>query len=256
MIQRLTIIDQAQKRIQDLSANVADLKTVFNDKRSRGAFGEVQLAALIKNMVPTQHVSLQHTLSNGTRVDCLLKLPQPTGHIAIDAKFPLETFQKIQAATNPSEIKALKQQFRQDISHHIEAIAAKYIIPGETSDGALMFLPAEAIFADIHSHHPGLIELAQRKRVWIVSPTTMMAVLTTASAVLKDVATREQVHLIQKHLLLLQQDFGRFQKRMNQLSKHIHQAQQDVDDVNVSAQKISQRFSKIEQVELNEADLA
>ena len=138
---------------------------------------------------------------------------------------------------------------------HIEAIATKYIIPGETSDGALMFLPAEAIFADIHSHHPEIIELAQRKRVWIVSPTTMMAVLTTASAVLKDVATREQVHLIQKHLLLLQQDFGRFQKRMSQLSKHIHQAQKDVDDVNISAQKISQRFSKIEQVELNEADL-
>ena len=251
VMKRLTIIDQAQQKITELSSNVVGLQDILNDKRSRGAFGEIQLNSLIRNVIPDGHFSLQHTLSNGKRADCLLFLPDPTGNIAIDAKFPLESFKQLQAESLSSQQHALEQQFRNDIKKHIQDIANKYIIPDETSDGAMMFIPAEAVFAEIHAHYPELIELAQKSRVWLVSPTTMMAVLTTARAVLKDAATRKQVHIIQQHLNALGTDFGRFQTRMDNLAKHINQAQQDVEQVHVSSKKISSRFNKIEQVELS-----
>ncbi|MCC5791801.1 MAG: DNA recombination protein RmuC [Legionellaceae bacterium] len=253
VVKRLAIIDEAQKRITELSTHVVSLQDVLTDKRSRGAFGEVQLESLIANMIPANHYKMQHSLSNGKRVDCMLFLPQPTGDVAIDAKFPLETYQKIHNLTAGSaERKGLQQQFRQDMQKHIRDIAEKYILPPETSDGAVMFIPAEAIFSEIHAHYPELVSLAQRSRVWMVSPSTLMAVLTTARAVLKDDATRKQVHIIQQHLQSLAEDFQRFEKRMDKLSKHIDQAHQDVSDVNISAKKISQRFQRIEQVELDE----
>jgi DNA recombination protein RmuC len=256
ILKRLTIIDQAQKKITELSHNVVNLQEVLTDKRSRGAFGEVQLANLIKNMLPPKHYSFQHTLSNNKRVDCLLFLPDPTGNIAIDAKFPLENYRKIQQyKDDEQQRKKAESLFKDDIKKHISDIANKYIIPNETANGAILFLPAEAIFADIHAYHPDLVEYAQHKCVWLVSPTTMMAIITTAKAVLKDEATRQQVHLIQKHLVALSKDFSRFQKRMDNLAKHIDQAQEDVSLVHKSSQKISSRFSKIEQVELqNEAE--
>jgi len=252
VMKRLTIIDQAQQKITELSSNVVGLQDILNDKRSRGAFGEIQLNSLIRNVIPDGHFSLQHTLSNGKRADCLLFLPDPTGNIAIDAKFPLESFKQLQASDLPAQQHhALEQQFRNDIKKHIQDIASKYIIANETSDGAMMFIPAESVFAEIHAHYPELIELAQKSRVWLVSPTTMMAVLTTARAVLKDAATRKQVHIIQQHLNALGTDFSRFQTRMDNLAKHINQAQQDVEQVHVSSKKISSRFNKIEQVELS-----
>lgn len=227
------------------------LQDVLLDKKSRGAFGEVQLATLITNMIPQNHFALQHTLSNQKRADCILFLPPPTGNVVIDAKFPLETYQRLMNLDVQSpERKSLQQQFRLDLQKHIKDISEKYIIPEETADGAMMFIPAEAIFAEIHANYPDLIELAHRSRVWMVSPTTLMAVLTTARAVLKDDATRHQVHIIQEHLRNLAQDFSRFEKRMDKLTKHIDQAQQDVSEVNTSAKKISQRFMKIDAVEL------
>ena len=251
-MKRLTIIDQAQQKITELSSNVVGLQDILNDKRSRGAFGEIQLNSLIRNVIPDGHFSLQHTLSNGKRVDCLLFLPDPTGNIAIDAKFPLESFKQLQASNRSSQQQhTLEQQFRNDIKKHIQDIASKYIISEETSDGAMMFIPAESVFAEIHAHYPEIIELAQKSRVWLVSPTTMMAVLTTARAVLKDAATRKQVHIIQQHLNALGTDFSRFQARMDNLARHINQAQQDVEQVHVSSKKISSRFNKIEQVELS-----
>ncbi len=253
VMKRLTIIDEAQKKITELSSSVVNLQEILVDKRSRGAFGEVQLVNLIRNVIPETHFSLQHSLSNGKRVDCLLILPAPSGNIAIDSKFPLESYQHM---VSPDISKDLKHQaearFRQDIRKHIEDIAEKYILPPETADGAMMFIPAEAIFAEIHAHYPDLVELANRQKVWLVSPTTMMAVLTTARAVLKDAATRKQVHLIQEHLIALSQDFSRFEERMNHLAKHIQQAQQDVEQVHMSSKKISSRFAKIEKVELLE----
>ncbi len=255
VLEHLSRIDEAQKRITELSTNVVSLQEVLSDKRSRGAFGEVQLNGLVRNLLPESSFALQHTLSNGTRVDCLLYLPEPTGNVAVDAKFPLESYQRLtDHQLSETERARAAQQFRQDIRKHIQDIAGKYILPGETSDGAVMFLPSESVFAEIHSHYPELVEEAYNRRVWLVSPTTMMAILTTARAVLKDAATREQVHVIQQHLGLLSKDFGRFQERMDRLAKHIHQAQKDVDEVNLSARKISDRFQKIEKVELDEQE--
>ena len=252
VVKRLAMIDEAQKKITELSSNVVSLQSILDDKRSRGAFGEVQLSALVKNLMPAHTYSLQYTLSNEKRCDCILFLPEPTGNVVIDAKFPLETYRKLSLAENSSELsmKQLRQQFRQDLKLHIQDIAAKYLIPGETADGAMMFIPAETIFSDIHAHYPDIVEFAYEKRVWFVSPTTMMAILTTARAVLKDADTREQIHIIQKHLNDLGVDFSRFQKRMDTLVKHIDQARDDADDVNKSAKKITSRFSKIEKLEI------
>lgn len=253
IVERLSIIDAAQKKITELSTNVVSLQEVLNDKRSRGAFGEVQLSALLHNVLPTEAFKLQHTLTNGRRVDCLLVLPQPTGNVAIDSKFPLENYRLLSnTETSPEVKKEAEQLFRQDIKKHIKDISEKYIIEGETSDGAIMFLPSESIFADIHAHYPELVEFAQQSRVWLASPTTMMAILTTARAVLKDVATRKQVHIIQEHLGYLAKDFSRFEDRMEKLAKHIEQANRDVTDVQTSAKKITSRFNKIEQVEFKE----
>ncbi len=256
VIKRLALIDEAQKRITELSSNVVSLQEVLTDKRSRGAFGEVQMAGLISNIMPEGSYALQYTLSNGTRVDCMMFLPDPTGYIAIDSKFPLDSFQKMMDndASDADRQKAEKQ-FRLDIKKHIKDISEKYIIEGETADGAIMFIPAEAVFAEIHAHQPQLVNEAQRARVWMVSPTTLMAILTTARAVLKDSATRKQVHVIQEHLVNLAKDFDRFRKRMDNLSKHIKQANKDVEEVNISASKISGRFEKIEKVEIKEEDV-
>lgn len=252
VVVRLTMIDEAQKKINELSTHVVSLQDILVDKQARGAFGEVQLHSLIANLIPASHYQMQYTLSNQKRADCVLLLPEPTGNIVIDAKFPLETYQKLMSCQKdtPMERKALQQQFRQDVQKHIKDIAEKYIIPNETTDGAVMFIPAESIFAEIHANYPELIALSQRLRVWIVSPSTLMAVLTTARAVLKDDATRKQVHIIQKHLHSLADDFQRFDKRMEKLSKHIDLAHQDVSEVSTSAKKITQRFQKIESVDL------
>jgi len=256
VVKRLALIDEAQKRITELSTNVVSLQEILSDKRSRGVFGEVQLNALISNVLPASHFSLQYTFKNGKRADCVLFLPQPTGTIAIDAKFPLETYRKIMDINLPdSERRSAQQQFRQDIRKHLTDVATKYIIPGETTEGAIIFIPAEAVFAEIHGNYYELVEEAHKLRVWLASPTTMMAILTTARAVLKDAATREQVHLIQQHLAGLSKDFGRFQQRMDNLARHIHQAHTDIQEVKTSADKITSRFEKIEKVELGPLDL-
>jgi DNA recombination protein RmuC len=246
---RLATIDEAQKKIDGLTSNVVSLQQLLGDKRSRGAFGEVQLEAIVANMLPANNYEFQFKFQNGLRADCVLKLPAPTGHIAIDSKFPLENFERMLA--NESSTSA----FKTDVKKHIDDISEKYIIPGETGDGAMMFLPAEAVFAEIHAHHRDLIDHAARKRVWVVSPTTMMAVLNTALAVLKDVETRKQVHVIKEALGKLGADFGRFQSRMDDLSKHIGQVTKDVELVHISSRKISDQFLKIESVDLSPATI-
>lgn len=249
---RISLIDAAQQNLAKLSSEVVSLQQLLNDKRSRGAFGEVQLTSLIENMIPPKHYALQQTLSNGKRVDCILFFPEPTGSIAIDSKFPLENYQLGTNETlSDQERKQALTSFKQDIRRHITDISEKYIIEGETAPGALMFIPAEAIFAHIHANHPDLVALAHQKHVWMVSPTTLMAILTTARAVIKDDATRKQVHQIQSHLQLLSKDFERFEKRISQLVRHIHQSAQDIDQAHISSKKIMDRFKKIENVELN-----
>jgi DNA recombination protein RmuC len=252
---RLATIDEAQKKIESLSGTVVSLHELLGDKRARGAFGEVQLEALVQNALPPGAFEMQATLSNGTRADCVLKLPAPTAKIAIDSKFPLENYHRMfQPATSDTERALAQKQFRQDIRRHVDAISSKYIIPGETAEGAVMFVPAEAVFAEIHAHHGETVEYAMAKRVWIVSPTTLMAVLNTARAVLKDVETRRQVHIIKEELAKLARDFGRFDERMRRLADHIRQANDDAQQVQVSSRKISERFASIERVELEQPE--
>ena len=251
VLSHLARIDEAQKRITELSSNVLSLKEILGDKRSRGALGETQLAALVRNLLPEGSFALQHTLANGTRVDCLLRLPAPTGDVPIDAKFPLESYRQMtDADLAERDRQVAAQRFRQDVRRHVEAIADKYLLPGETADGAVMFIPAEAVFAEIHARFPDLVEDSHRRRVWMASPTTLMAILTTALAVLKDDATRRQVHVIRAHLRDLADDFTRFEQRMDSLARHIAQAHQDVDQVATSARRISGRFGRIERVEI------
>ncbi len=248
---RLAIIDEAQKKIETLTGSVVSLQDLLGDKRSRGAFGEVQLEAIVRNALPETAFEFQYTFARGVRADCVLKLPEPTGLIAIDSKFPLENFERM-FAEGAERISAAA--FKIDVRKHVDDIATKYIIPGETSDGAVMFLPAEAVFAEIHARHRDLVEYAQNKRVWITSPTTLMAVLTTAQSVIRSVETRKQIHIIKDELNKLGADFGRFQSRMDNLARHIEQAKNDVDEVHVSSRKISERFAKIERVELDVPD--
>ncbi len=253
VVKRLALIDQAQKKITELSQDVVSLQQVLSDKRSRGAFGEVQLNSLVRNILPESNFALQFKLSNEKVVDCMLFLPPPTGNVAIDAKFPLEAYQRMtDLNSSETERKAAQRRFKTDIRVHIQNIADKYIIRGETAEGAIMFIPAEAVFAEIQAHHMDLVQESHQRRVWMVSPTTFMAILNTARAVIKDEATREQVHIIQQHLGELAKDFTRFQSRMDKLSTHITQAKDDVDKVHVSATKISKRFEKIESVELEQ----
>lgn len=255
VLQRLALIDEAQKKISALSGEVISLQHILADKRSRGAFGEVQLAALVRNVIPEANFSLQHTLPNDRIADCVLYLPEPTGMIAIDAKFPLESYRRLtDFDIGEDDRRRAERQFKQDIRKHIRDIAARYIIPGVTTDGAVMFIPAEAVFAEIQAHHADLVDEAHAAHVWLVSPTTLWAILNTACSVLKDAATREQVDIIQEHLGLLAKDFQRFRERMDQLARHIEQANEDVRRVHTSARKISARFEKIERVELDRND--
>lgn len=248
---RLATIDEAQKKIDGLTTNVVSLQELLGDKRSRGAFGEVQLEALVRNVLPVNSFAMQHTFENGTRADCALFLPAPTGTVAVDSKFPLENYHRMHDHKLTAAEKALaEKQFKLDVKKHVDDIAAKYIISNVTSDGAVMFIPAEAVFAELHAYHADVIEYAMNKRVWVVSPTTLMAVLNTARAVLKDVETRKQVHVIKEELGKLSKDFGRFDVRMKKLADNIRQAHENAQDVHISSQKISQRFAQIERVEL------
>jgi DNA recombination protein RmuC len=250
---RLAAIDEAQKKIDGLAASVVSLQEILGDKRARGAFGEVQLEALVRNVLPPNVCAFQAVLPNSSRVDCLLDLPPPSGRVAIDAKFPLENYHRmLDPDLAQSDRKAAQSAFRADVKRHVDAIANKYILPGFTADGAVMFLPAEAIFAELHASHPEIVAHAQTRKVWIVSPTTLMAVLNTARAVLKDVETQRHIHVIREELAQLAKDFARFDERMLALARHIGQANKDVEEVHVSSRKISAHFQRIESARLDE----
>ena len=252
VIKRLALIDRAQQEINDLSSNVVSLQDILKNKQARGHFGEIQLNQLIKNCLPEKHFNFQHTFKNGKRADCVLFLPEPTGTIAIDAKFPLDNYRKSCNDEDISLKNKAKSLFKQDMKTHIKHVAEKYIIPNETCQAAVLFIPAESIFSDIHAYHGDLIDFAYQRKVWLVSPTTMMAILHTCQAVLKDIQTQAQVDIIKEHLQHLSEDFSRFQDRMDSVAKHINDANTKVNQVNISANKISKRFKKIEQAELTQ----
>jgi DNA recombination protein RmuC len=257
VMSRLAVIDEAQKKIEGLASNVVSLQEILGDKRSRGAFGEVQLEALVRNSLPPDAYAFQYTLKGGARADCVLILPEPTGTVCVDSKFPLENYSRMfDDSLPPTERDTARRQFKADVKKHVDDIAGKYIVAGETSDGAVMFLPAEAVFAEIHAYHPELVEHAQKKRVWLTSPTTLMAVLNTARAVIRDSETRRMAHVIKDELAKLAKDFFRFDERMKKLASHIEQANKDVSEVRISSDKISRRFQQIERVELDHPEAA
>jgi DNA recombination protein RmuC len=255
--ERLVRIDEAQKKIGELSTQVVGLQEVLSNKQARGAFGEVQLNDLVQSALPPQAYEFQCTLSSGTRVDCLLRLPNPPGSIAIDAKFPLESYNALRAAAagDTAGLPAAQRAFQQAIRKHIGDIRGKYIVPGETAESALMFLPSEAVYAELHANFTGLVEESYRARVWIVSPTTLMATLNTVRAVLKDVRMREQAGEIQKTVGLLLEDVRRLDDRVAKLKTHFAQTEKDLRDVDTSADRISKRGQRILDVDLGEEPL-
>ena len=248
---RLQTIDEAQKKIDALATNVVSLQNLLGSKSSRGALGERQLEDIVRNALPSSVFEFQYTFPSGVRADCVLKLPEPTGLIAVDSKFPLENYERM---ISDGADKVPPGVFKADVKRHVDAIATKYIIPGVTTNGAVMFCPAESVFAEIHAHHRDLVEYAQHRSVWIVSPTTLMAVLNTARAVLKDVETRKQIHIIKDELGKLGREFGRFDERMKKLADHIRQAHDDAKEVAITSRKISDKFAAIERAELPGAE--
>lgn len=253
IVKRLSLIDEAQKKIQVLSSNIIDLQTILNDKKSRGAFGEIELSIIIQDLLPTSCYKMQHVLSNGKRADLIIFLPPPTGNIVVDSKFPLENYRlMIDHKNQETEFNAYNTKFRANIKTHINDIAEKYIIPNETANSAIMFLPSESIFNEIQENHYDLVQYAYTKKVWLVSPTTLMAILTTIKAVLKDDATQKQVTKIQKHLIDLSRDFASFNTRFTNFTRHLSQTQNDISEIEISAKKIITQFQKIENVELTD----
>ena len=249
---RLAVIEAAQKSISELSGQVVGLQELLANKQARGAFGEIQLMDLVRSALPPSAYSFQATLAGGRRVDCLVTLPNPPGPIAIDAKFPLESYRALREAREEAALTAARRDFAQAIRSHVRDIAQKYIVPGETADSALLFLPSEAVYAELHAGFPALVEEAFRAKVWIVSPTTLMATLTTVRAILQDVRMREQADLIQREVGFLVKDVERLDDRAAKLQQHFELAQKDMRELRVSTDKITRRSARIGEVPLEE----
>ena len=250
--ERLAKIDVAQQKISTLSEQVVSLQEVLSNKQARGAFGEIQLNDLVTSALPPSAYEFQVVLSNQKRADCVLKLPNPPGLIVIDSKFPLESYHALRVAANDREKLEAERFFKASVLKHIKDISDKYIVAGETAESALMFLPSEAIYAELHANFPDVVEASYRAKVWIVSPTTLMATLNTVRAILKDAKMREQAGVIQKEVGVLIDDIGRLDGRIESLSRHFKQANEDIDGIKVSSGKIARRIQKIEDIQLGE----
>lgn len=247
--ERLAVLDTAQSTLSSLSGQVTDLAGILANRPARGAFGEAQLEALLRDALPASVLSFQHTLSTRARVDALIRLPMPPGPIAVDSKFPLEAFRRLHAAHNRAERDAAARQAQSDMRAHIQAVAAKYIVPGETADGAILFVPSEAVFATLHAEFPAIVEEAIRRRVWITSPSTLMAVLTALAAVLRDLRLREESRAIAAEVAQLGQDAARLAERASALCRHLDQARGDVDGILASAEAIRRRARLVAAIE-------
>lgn len=248
--ERLAVIDAAQKNITDLSQQMVGLQDILSNKQARGAFGEIQLQDLVTAILPPSAYAMQAKLSNGKIVDCLLNLPNPPGFIAIDAKFPLESYNALRQADGDTEKVRAERAFSADVRKHVRDIEEKYIVPGETAESALMFLPSEAVYAELHANFRGVVENSFRRRVWIVSPTTLMATLNTVRAVLKDAQMKEQAGLIQAEVEKMLVDVRRLDERVDSLHKHFDQAGRDVEQIRTSSKKVTGRGEKIEGMQL------
>ncbi|WP_409432490.1 DNA recombination protein RmuC [Litorimonas sp. RW-G-Af-16] len=251
--ERLALIDRAQKNIETLSGEVSGLQSLLSNKQARGAFGEKQMQDLIESYLPPNAYSFQSTLSNGKRVDALIHLPSDQGDVAIDSKFPMEAWRRMTAADNTPESDRAKRDFANDVLRHIKDVASKYLIFGETHDIALLFLPSEAVYAELHGHFPKVIEAGFAQKVMIVSPTTFMATLHTMRAVMKDAAMREQAHIIQREVGMMAKDVTLLDDRVAKLQSHFNQSVEDVRKIRISTEKITKRADKIESLDMADA---
>ena len=250
--QRLTAIDKAQENITKLSGDVLSLQDILSNKQTRGAFGEIQLNDIVSKALPSDSYTLQATLSNARRADCLIHLPNPPGPIVIDSKFPLEPYEALRNAKTDWELNEAARQLRTAVKKHIKDISEKYIIEGETADGALMFLPSEAVYAELHANFSELVRDGFTARVWIVSPTTCMATLNTMRAILKDARMREQAGAIRRELGLLYQDVDRLGTRVENLDRHFAQAAKDITEIKISADKAGKRARRLDNFDFEE----
>ena len=246
---RLATIDQAQDRIEKLSGDVLGLQAILSNKQARGAFGEIQLAEIVRQALPPDAYAFQATLSNGRRADCLVRLPHPPGPVVIDSKFPLEAYEALIGATDERGRAEARRALRAAVQTHITHISERYVIEGETADSALMFLPSEAIFAELHANHGELVRWGFERRVWIVSPTTMMAVLNTIRGVMRDARIAAESGRIRRELGLLGRDVGRLVERVGNLERHLALADRDLRDIRLSAERTATRASRLEEVE-------
>lgn len=250
---RLTRIDEAQKKIDELSGEIVLLQNVLTDKKTRGIFGEVQLNQILMAIFGENNKKLyatQYKLSNGNIVDAVLFAPQPLDTIAIDSKFPLENYKRMVDTTiDITQRDLAKREFENNIKRHIDDIANKYVIAGETSSQAIMFIPAEAVFAHIHAYHGGLLDYAQKRQVWLTSPTTLMAMLTTVQVVIKNMEQAKHAKVIQENLHMLSEEFGRYKIRWDNLAKHIDNVSKDVKEIHTTTTKIGNKFESIAKVE-------
>ena len=251
--ERLSLIDKAQQEITALSSQVVELQHILDNKQARGAFGEAQLNDIVTDGLPDSAYAFQHTLSNGKRADCIIRLPNPPGPVVVDSKFPLEAYQKMRAAEDDGQARAALTQLKADTLKHAQDIAAKYIISGETADAALMFLPSESIFSELHLRAPDVVEKCRALRVYPVSPNTMSLTLNTVRAIMRDVKMRQQAGLIQKEVESLLVDVTRLDERIGKLRGHFDLAGKDIEQIETSSRKINSRGEKITSLEV-EAD--
>lgn len=250
--ERLETIDRAQEKIERLSGDVLSLQDILANKQTRGAFGEIQLHDIVQKALPADSYDMQATLSNGKRADCLIHLPKPPGPIVIDAKFPLESYEALRRAETPAEKRDAATLFRQAVRKHIRDISERYLIEGETADGALMFLPSEAVYAELHANFADVVREGFAARVWIVSPTTCMATLNTMRAVLKDARMREQAGAIRKELGMLYADVERLGDRVGNLDRHFQQATKDIAAIRISSDKAAKRAKRLDNFDFEE----
>ncbi len=250
--QRLETIDKAQSNIEKLSGDVLSLQDILSNKQTRGAFGEIQLNDIVRKAMPPDAFTMQATLSNGKRADCLIHLPNPPGPIVIDSKFPLEAYEALRRAENQSQLIEAQRMLRISVRNHIKAISEKYILDGETADGALMFLPSEAVYAELHSNFPELVREGFNAKVWVVSPTTCMATLNTMRAVLKDARMREQAGAIRATLRQLHRDVELVVERVSKLDTHFNQARQDLEGITTAAERAGKRAAKLDNFDFEE----
>jgi len=250
--ERLATIDKAQSNIEKLSGDVLSLQDILSNKQTRGAFGEIQLNDIVSKAMPANSYQFQATLSNGKRADCLIYLPNPPGPIVIDSKFPLEAYEALRGAQTKAQAAEAARLMKAAVRIHIKAISEKYIIEGETADGALMFLPSEAVYAELHANFGEVVREGFAAHVWIVSPTTCMATLNTMRAVLKDARMREQAGAIRRELGLLYKDVDRLGDRVDSLDRHFGQASKDISDIRISATKAGMRAKKLDNFDFEE----